>query len=198
MYAYDRGSANEALAASKNAETNAKTIPADISSALSIASSVKVEGLDFLNNGEYADTVSTVLNYSTVINDMITTAEKNLIIECLQSGDQAKFVEYINSGKISTQALIEYSKEYMLDIMNSGNANTYNVGYAVIGGNNSGYSSVNDALLKKGFSSEFVYNLSNEFCRNLINNNLMYTKEGAVSMAMSFTGFLSMLGLKLG
>ena len=129
---------------------------------------------------------------------MISQAERDMIIECVQNGDMERLVQYVNEGKISTQSLIEYSKEYMLDIMNSGNIDSYNDGFKHIGGDYSKYGTLNKALQEKGFSDVFINNLSSEFCKNLINNNLMFSKEGVVTHTIAFQGFLAMFGLALG
>jgi len=192
MYEYNKTLSEEALISTKKAESYLKNIQGDMSKASSLASNVKVNGLEFLRNSNYLDTINIVSNYSSIIIGMMYKAERVLIIECLESGNHEKLVGYINDGKVGAQTLIEYAKEFMLDIMNSGRANNYNVGFKVING------SVDSALASEGLSDEFIYNLSNEYCKNLVNNNLMYTKEGATTMAVSFTGLLAMFGMKLG
>ena len=198
MYEYDNVAAEESVASANNAVSALQTVPSDMNRAASLAASVNVSGLEFLSDGSYASTIDIISNYPGIIIGMISQAERDMIIECVQNGDMGRLVQYVNEGKISTQALIEYSKEYMLDIMNSGNANAYNDGFEHIGGDYSRYGTLNKALQAKGFSDEFINNLSSEFCKNLINNNLMFTKEGAVTHTIAFQGFLAMLGLSLG
>ena len=198
MYEYDNIASKESLNFASKAVASLEEVPSNMSTAASLSASVQVLGLEFLSDGSYAENIEIISNYPSIIIGMISQAERDLIIDCIQNGDNARLVQYVNEGKISTQALIEYSKEYMLDIMNSGNANTYNKSFETIGGEGSRYKTVIGALAGIGFDDEFIYNLSNEYCRNLINNDLMYTKEGTVTMATSFTGLLSIFGLKLG
>ena len=198
MYEYDSAAAEESVASANNAVSALQTVPSDMNRAASLAASVNVSGLEFLSDGSYASTIDIISNYPGIIIGMISQAERDMIIECVQNGDMGRLVQYVNEGKISTQALIEYSKEYMLDIMNSGDINSYSVGFAQIGGENARYANLNSALKAQGFSDEFIYNLSNEFCKNNINNDLYYKKEGVVTTAMAFQGMLSLFKLTLG
>ena len=198
MYEYDSAAAEESVASANNAVSSLQSVPADMNSAASLAASVQVSGLEFLSDGSYASTIEIISNYPGIIIGMISQAERDMIIECVQNGDMSRLVQYVNENKISTQALIEYSKEYMLDIMNSGNIDSYSIGFAQIGGDNARYANLNSALKAQGFSDEFIYNLSNEFCKNNINNDVYYKKEGVVTTAMAFQGMLSLFKLTLG
>lgn len=197
-YDYDRSAVNESITSAKNAATVAETIPTNMQNASSLAANVNVEGLEFLSDTSYNEIVNVILGYESVIIGMMEQAEKDLIIECLENNDIGALVGYINDGTISTQTLIEYSKEYMINIMNSDDFNGYNRNYKSIGGENSVYSNIVEALRAQGLSEDFIVSLSEEYCKNLINNDLMYTKEGSVTMATSFIGLLSMFNLKLG
>ena len=198
MYEYDSTAAEDSVASANNAVSSLQSVPFDMNAAASLAASVQVSGLEFLSDGSYASTIEIISNYPGIIIEMISQAERDMIIECVQNGDMSRLVQYVNENKISTQALIEYSKEYMLDIMNSGNIDSYNDGFSLVGGPNSRYWNLNVALQAQGLSDEFINNLSSEFCKNLINNNLMFSKEGVVTHTIAFQGFLAMFKLALG
>lgn len=197
-YDYNRASIQESIVSAKNAASVAETIPTNMQNAKLLAASVNVSGLEFLSDSSYSEVVNVILGYESVIIGMMQQAEKDLILECLENGDTNALVSYINDGTISSQTLIEYSKEYMINIMSSDKFIGYNSNYASIGGDNPTYNNIVDALRDKGFSEDFIVSLSEEYNRNLINNDLMYTKEGSVTMATSFIGLLSMFNLKLG
>lgn len=205
MYKYDKEAASNALGLSKVAVEILGTVPDDLKRAASLASSVKVDGLQFLSDGKYSITIDVISNYPGIIINMINESERASIIEYLENGDIEGLVNALNEGEIDSQTLIEYSKEYAIDIMNSGKTvialltkDRYHANYEFIGGDTPDYDNVFLALEARGFKKEFIDNLNTEFCRNIINNDLYYTKEGVTTCSVAFTGFLSMFGIKLG
>lgn len=177
MYEYDRDNANESVLEANKANESLMNIPVNLSTIVSLAACVKVSDLGYLSDNSYIDDINIINDYDSIITGMINKAERDLIIECVQNGDMDRLVQYVNEGKISTQSLIEYGKEYMIDVMNNGNLNDYNKSFNIIGGDNKRYHSVNSALKDLGFNDEFIYNLSNEFCKNLIKMMLCTEKK---------------------
>lgn len=188
MYEYDRGSTDDALKSVENAKSFTEEIPSDLNKAKELKESVKVDGLDFLDSNEYIQVISILSSYDSIIREMMSEAEYNLIMESLEMGQPEKLVVYVNSGKISAESFINFAAVYYKGLSKNDAINTYKT------------ISIGDetkALISLGFNVSFAEGCKNQILKNIINNELYCTNEGLSYANSAYNGVFALFGLKV-